>query len=121
VQKLLSDPVVAPFFFVFGIVLAQLGYGYLQRGSFQYSPQNGPTQVISPTSNPMLYWSVSAGMLALGALFLVLSAYAAFYLVRAYRAEGARRFRPSAFGVFMFALGLIVMITALLAGTCSHR
>jgi hypothetical protein len=90
VQKFLSLPVVAPFFLTFGIVLAQLGYGYLQRGSFQYTPHAGPKQIISPTNNPMLYWTLSAGMLALGVLCLVISAYAAFCLVRAYRARGTR-------------------------------
>lgn len=120
-QKLLARPIVAPFFFIFGIVLAQFGYGYLRRGSFQYTPQNGPTQIISTTSSPTLYWTISAGMLALGALCLVLSAYAALCLIRGYRAEDARQFRPPAFGICMFALGLIVMIIALLAGTCSHR
>jgi hypothetical protein len=120
-QKLLARPVLAPFFLIFGVVLSQLGYTYLQRGSFQYTPQDAPTQIISPTTNPALYWSVSAGMLALGALCLFISAYAAFCLVRAYRTHGARPFRPPPFGIFMFALGLTAMIIALLAGTCSHQ
>jgi hypothetical protein len=120
-QKLLARPVVAPFFLIFGLVLSQLGYTFLQRGSFQYTPQNGPTQIISPTTSPTLYWSVSAGMLTIGALCFIVSAYAALCLIRAYRAKGAQQFRPPPFGIFMFGLGLIVMITALLAGTCSHR
>lgn len=119
--RLLARPVVAPFFLIFGIILSQLGYSFLQRGSFQYTPHDGPTQVISPTTSPTLYWGVSAGILTLGAVCLIVSAYAALCLVRAYRADGAQQFRPPPFGIFMFALGLIVMITALLAGTCSHR
>jgi hypothetical protein len=120
VQKLLARPVVAPFFLIFGILLSQFGYTYLRRGSFQYTPQDGPMRIISPSTSPALYWSVTGGMLALGVLCLFVSAYAAVCLVRAYRAEGLRQFRPPPFGIFMFALGLIVMIIALLSGTCSH-
>src|SRR5205809_7011159 len=111
-QRLLALPVAAPFFFIFGIVLSQFGYGYLQRGSFQYTPQGGVPQVISPTTNPAVYWAVSAGMLAVGALCLLLSACSVVCLVRAYRVEGARQFRPPAFGIVMFALGLLGVVIA---------
>ena len=89
-QKLFALPVVAPFFFIFGIVLSQFGYGYLQRGSFNYTPQGGPSQIISPTNNPTLYWTVSAGILAIGVLCLLISAFAAICLIRAYRSKGTR-------------------------------
>jgi hypothetical protein len=70
-------------------VLCQIGYAYLQRGSFQYTPQHGPTQTISPATSPTLYWTLSAGLLSLGMLCLVLSAFASFCLVRACTVEGA--------------------------------
>jgi hypothetical protein len=89
-QKLIAFPVVAPFFFIFGIVLSQFGYGYLQRGSFKYTPQGGSSQIISPTHNPTLYWTVSAGILAMSVLCLLISAFAAFCLVRAYQSKGTR-------------------------------
>ena len=103
-QKLFARPVATPFFLIFGIVLSQFGYGYLQRGSFHYTPQHSVPQIISPTTNPAVYWAVSAGMLTTGALCLVLSVYSLVCLIRAYRAEGARPFRPRAFGIVMFAL-----------------
>jgi len=119
--KLFARPVAAPFFLIFGIVLSQFGYGYLQRGSFQYTPQSGVPQIMSPTNNPAVYWTVTAGMLAAGALCLVLAAYCVVCLVRAYRAEGARQFRPPAFGIVMFALGILGAMIASLLYTCSHR
>ena len=87
-RKFFAIPVVAPFFLIFGVVLCQIGYAYIQRGSFQYTPQHGPTQIISPASNWVLYWTLSAGLLALGVLCLVVSAYAGFCLVRAVRSRG---------------------------------
>jgi hypothetical protein len=120
-HKLFARPIVAPFFLIFGITLSQFGYGYLQPGSFQYTQQSGATQIISPTSSPTLYWTVSIGILALAGVCLVLAAYGALCLVRAYRAKSALQFQAPLFGIFMFGLGLIVMILALVAGTCSHR
>ena len=119
-QKLLARPVATPFFLIFGIVLSQFGYGLLQRGSFQYIPQHGVPQIISPTTDPAVYWAATAGMVTVGALCLVLSAYSLVCLVRAYRGEGVRRFRPRAFGIVMFALGLLGIAIASLLYTCSH-
>jgi len=87
-RKLFAIPVVAPFFLIFGVVLCQIGYAYIERGSFQYTPQNRPTQIISAATNPTLYWTLSAGLLALGVLCLVLAAYAGVCLVRAIRTRG---------------------------------
>jgi hypothetical protein len=87
-RKLFAIPVVAPFFFIFGVVLCQIGYAWIQRRSFHYTPQHGPTQIISPDTSPTLYWSLSAGLLALGVLCLIVSAYAGFRLVRAIRNRG---------------------------------
>ena len=89
-QKLFALPVIAPFFFIFGIVLSQFGYGYLQRGSFKYTSQGGHGQIISATNHPTLYWTVSAGILAMGVLCLLISAFAAFCLVRTYRSKSTR-------------------------------
>ena len=119
-QKLFARPVATPFFLIFGIVLSQFGYGYLQRGSFHYVPQHGVPRIISPTTDPTVYWAVSCGMVTVGALCLLLSAYSVVCLVRAYLAESARPFRPRAFGIVMFALGLLGMVIASLLYTCSH-
>ena len=86
-RKLLAIPVVAPFFLIFGVVLCQIGYACIQRGSFQFTPQHGPTQIISPATSPMLYWSLSAGLLILGVLCLILSAYAGVCLSRVLRSR----------------------------------
>ena len=86
-QKLLAHPVVAPFFFIFGLILSQFGYAYLKRGSFQYTPEHGPAQIISPATNSPVYWMVTGGLLALGALFIAIAVYAAVCLLRALRAK----------------------------------
>jgi len=35
---------------IFGLSFSQFGYAYLKRGSFQYTPEHGPAQSISPES-----------------------------------------------------------------------
>ena len=87
-RKLLAIPVVPPLFLIFGVVLCQIGYAYIQHGSFQFTPQHGKTQIISPATSPMLYWTLSAGLLILGVLCLILSAYAGVCLSRALRSRG---------------------------------
>jgi len=87
-QRLLAHPVVAPFFLIFGLAFSQFGYAYLKRGSFQYTPEYGQTQIISQATNATAYWTVTGGVLAVGVLCLVISACAAFCLIRAYRAKG---------------------------------
>jgi len=114
-QRLLARPVAAPFLFIFGIVLFQLGYGYLHRGSFQYTPRDAPTQIISPTSSPAMYWGTSLGMLVLGVLLVALSAYALLCLVRTYRAgELAVPRRPNPLSVIMIILASILIILAII-------
>ena len=111
----------APFFAIFGVVMTQLGYEARVRGFVTYIPQQGPQEILSPTLRPALYWAVSSGMIILGVLCLVLSAYAALCLFRACRAEGVRRvFHAPPFGIFMFGLGFVGIIITLLLGRCSH-
>jgi hypothetical protein len=62
-----------PFFFIFGLTFSQFGYAYLKRGSFQYTPERGPAQIISPATNAPVYWMVTAGLLAVGALFVAIA------------------------------------------------
>jgi hypothetical protein len=116
VQNFFSRPVAAPLLLVFGIIFSQFGYGCLERGWFRYTPRGGAPQIISPATSPAVYWGVSAGVLAVGLLCIALSVYASFCLVRAYRGEGWRQFRPSSFGIVMFVIALIFIIAALLAG-----
>ena len=84
-QRLLAYPVVAPFFFIFGLTFSQFGYAYLKRGSFQYRPEHGPAQIISPATNAPVYWMVTGGLLAVGTLFVAIAVYAAVCLFRARR------------------------------------
>ena len=108
-------------FLMFGVLLSQFGYTYLRRGSLEYIPQNGPAQIISPSTNATLYWSVTTGMLTAGLICLLVSGYAALSLVRTFRTKATKQFRPTPFGLFMFALGLTGMFLALFAGKCSHQ
>ena len=76
-QKLLALPVVAPFFLISGLLFAQFGYAYLKRGSFQFTPQHGPALIISPATDAPIYWMVTGGLLAVGALFVAIAVCAA--------------------------------------------
>ena len=86
-QRLLAYPVVTPFFFIFGLIFSQFGYAYLKRGSFQYTPEHGPAQIISPATNAPVYWMVTGGLFTVGALFVAIAVYAAVCLFRARRAK----------------------------------
>src|SRR5262245_49066189 len=89
-QRLLSHPVATPLCLMFGIILSQSGYTDLRRGSFQYTQEQGPAQIISPATNPTLYWEVTGGLLVVGVLLIVIGIYAAISLFRACRVrEGA--------------------------------
>ena len=120
-QKLLAYPVVARLLFIFGIVMVQLGYGTLKRGSIEYVPQQGPHQIVSPTSEPAAYWALSAGVLALGIVFLALSGYALLCLFRACRVRGGSAEQRPRFSMFMFALAMFIMLCTLFTATCSHH
>jgi len=85
--RLLALPVVAPFFFIFGLLFAQFGYAFLKRGSFQFTPQHGPAQIISPATNAPIYWMVTGGLLAVGALFVAIAVCATVCL---FRGRGAK-------------------------------
>jgi hypothetical protein len=119
-QKFLAHPVAAPFFFVFGLALSQFGYAYLKRGSFQYTPEHGPTQIISPTTSATVYWTVTSGMLAVGALLIAIAAYAAVSLFRTCRAPEATAEKPR-FGMFTFGFAMFIILFAFIASMCSHQ
>jgi hypothetical protein len=99
---------------IFGIIFSVIGYITLHSGSFQYTPQGRATQIISPSTNPALYWSVSVGMLALG---FFLSAYAVFCFVVAYRAEdaGAAQVRLPRFGITPMRLLMALLLISCVA------
>ncbi len=121
-QKLLRQPVWAPFFAIFGIVLVQIGYGARTRGFITFIPQEGPQEIISTTHRSGLYWLLSSGAMIIGVLCLVLSACAAYFLFRAIQQEGLRRiFHTPLFGKIAFVVGLVIMILALVVGKCSHQ
>ncbi len=121
-QKLLRQPVWAPFFALFGVVLVQIGYEARARGFITYIPQDGPQEIISATHRPGVYWLLSSGAMLVGVLCLLLSACAAYFLFRAIQQEGVRRvFQTPLFGKIAFAVGLVVMIFALVVGKCSHQ
>ena len=86
-KRLVGLPVVAPFFFIFGLLFAQFGLTYLTRGSFQFTPQHSPTQIISPATNAPIYWMVTDGLLAVGALFVAIAVCATVCL---FRGRGAK-------------------------------
>jgi hypothetical protein len=119
-QRLLAYPVVAPFVFIFGLVFSQFGYAYLKRGSFQYTPQHGTAQIISPTTNGALYWAVTGGLLAVGLLLIAIGVYAAVCLFRASRVPQGAHDRPR-FSVFTFAFAMFIIVFALITTLCSHH
>src|SRR5215831_21351238 len=67
--KIVSRHLVFVLFGIFwAIVNWLIGYEWLKRGSFQYTPQAGPTQIISPTTNAAAYWRGIGALLAVGAV-----------------------------------------------------
>ena len=86
-RKLLALPVIAPFFLIFGLLFAQFGYAYLKRGSFQFKPQHGQMQIISPATNAGVYWMVTGGFPGVGALFVAVAVCAAVCFFRARRTK----------------------------------
>ena len=120
--KLVRQPVWAPFFALFGIVLVQLGYSARLRGFVTFIPEHGPQQIISATHSPGLYWLLSSGAMIVGVLCLALSAGAAYLLIRGIREEGfAPIFATNLFGKIAFAIGFVVMLAVLIVGKCSHQ
>ena len=74
---------------VFGPILLRAGYVTVQRGSFSITSRD-VAQVISPRSDPAVFWIVAGGMLTIGAVATLVAAlcmaYAARILVRSWRA-----------------------------------
>jgi hypothetical protein len=66
----------------FGIVIIQLGYGTLQRGSVKFIPQDGLPEILSPDNGAAAYWALSTGMCILGGLLFVIAAYLLFRFFR---------------------------------------
>ena len=66
----------------FGVVIVQIGYGTLQRGSITFIPRNGPPEILSPDNGAAAYWALSTGMCILGGLLLVIAAYLLFRFLR---------------------------------------
>ena len=119
-QKFLAHPVSTPFFFIFGLVLSQFGYAYLKRGSFHYTPEHGPAQIISPVTNGAVYWAVTGGMLAVGLLLIVIGAYAAVCLFRACRLPAQGHERPR-FSMLTFAFAIFIILFGLVTSLCSRQ
>jgi hypothetical protein len=119
-QRLLAHPVVGPFFFIFGLVLSQFGYAYLKRGSFQYTPEHGATQIIWPATNARGYWAVTGGLLGVGILLLAIGVYAAVCLFRACRVPEGGHEQPR-FGMLTFAFAIFIILFALLTTLCFHQ
>jgi hypothetical protein len=66
----------------FGVVMAQIGYETLRRGSITYTPEVGPAEILSPDHRAATFWGLSAGLFMLGVLLLIIAAY---LLVRFFR------------------------------------
>ncbi len=66
----------------FGVVMVQIGYETLRRGSITYIPQVAPAETLSPDRRAAAFWALSAGIFMLGVLLLMIAAY---LLVRFFR------------------------------------
>jgi hypothetical protein len=119
-QRLLAHPVATPLCFMFGIVLSQAGYADLKRGSFQYTPEHGPAQIISPATNATVYWAATGGMLAVGVLLIATGAYAAVRLFRACRVPAEGHEQPR-FSMLTFAFVIFIILFGLVTSLCSRQ
>jgi hypothetical protein len=119
-KKLLAHPVSTPLFVMFGLIISQFGYANLKRGSFQYTPEHGPAQIISSATNGTLYWAVTCGMLAVGALLMAVGAYACVCLFRACRLPKGANDRPP-LGMFAFTFVIFVIMFGLVMSMCTRQ
>jgi len=114
-RKIVSRHLV---FLVFGIFWATgnwvIGYEWLKRGSFQYTPQDGPTQIISPTTNAAAYWRGIGALLALGAVGIAIAAYQSVRLFRACRTPGGAPQQPR----YIRSMRVLMMLLAVLCLLC---
>ena len=69
----------------FGVVTIQIGYETLRRGSIKYTPEDGPAEILSPEHGAAAFWTLSAGMCAVGALVLLAGPYVLFRSIGAVR------------------------------------
>src|SRR5262250_730832 len=119
-QRLLGHPVATPLCLMFGIILSQSGYTDLKRGFFQYTQEHGPAQIISPATNPTLYWAVTGGLLVVGVLLIVIGIYAAICLFRACRVREGADEQPR-YSMFTFAFMIFIVVFGLVTSMCSRR
>jgi hypothetical protein len=119
-QRLLAHPVATALLLMFGIVLSQGGYANLKRDSFEYTPEHGPAQIISPATNATFYWAVAGGLLAVGVLLIAIGTYAAVCLFRACRTPAGGHEQPR-FSMFTFAFIIFVILFGLIASMCSRQ
>ena len=113
--KIVSRHLVFLLFGIFwAIVCWLIAYDYLKRGSFQYTPQDGPTQIISPTTNAAAYWRGIGTLLAVGAVGIATAAYQSVRLFRACRAPAGASQQPS----YIRSMRVLMMVLALLCLLC---
>jgi len=113
--KIVSRHLVFLLFGIFwAIVCWLIAYDYLKRGSFQYTPQDGPTQIISPTTNAAAYWRGIGTLLAVGAVGIATAAYQSVRLFRACRAPAEASQQPS----YIRSMRVLMMVLALLCLLC---
>lgn len=68
-----------------------------------------------------MYWASSLGLLAVGIVLIILPVFAALFVFRDSPTYARRGFQSLSFGILMFGIALVIMLFALLTGTCSRQ
>jgi drug/metabolite transporter (DMT)-like permease len=110
-----------PFSAGFGAALVWAGYGLLAQGYFEYIPRVGVSQIISPATRPDVFWGATFGPIAIGSVLLLVAATAVFLVVRALRGEPAGPARRSLLTMFIFSVGITVILFAMIARGISRH
>ena len=75
----------------FGVVIFQIGYEMLWRGTIRYAPEIGPADILSPQHRAAEFWAISAGTLTVGVLLFIVAAFSLFRFIRGQPAGGPNR------------------------------
>jgi len=89
----------------FGVLIFQIGYEMLRRGTITYAPKLGPADILSPQHRAAQFWSISAGTLTVGVLLFMVAAFLLLRLIRAEPTGGPNRL-SSAVAAFTKQTGL---------------
>src|SRR6266853_1032782 len=77
-HNLLRRLTIPLFLVCVGVVMLQLGYAWYKAGQLKYVLDGGPRRVISPVTNPAVFWTSAIALCGVGASLVVTAIYVFF-------------------------------------------